>query len=58
MAASAGKTIKAEIMMEPIIFIPMTMVTAVSRAISRLRSVTGAPEALAKAGSKVTEKIW
>ena len=54
---SAGKIIRLEINIAPIIRIPRTMVTAVSTAIRTLYRETLTPVALAKLSSKVTANI-
>ena len=57
MEVNAGKMIRLEIIIAPIICIPSTMVTAVSTAINILYADTLTPVALAKLSSKVTAKI-
>lgn len=53
----AGNTTKAEIISEPIILIPRTMVIAVRIAISILNKPTFVPVEVANDSSKVTAKI-
>lgn len=56
-AVSAGKMTNAEIMMEPIICMPITMVTAVRIAIRDLYRSVRIPVALENVSSNVTAKI-
>ena len=58
MEVNAGKMIRLEISIVPIIRIPTTIVTAVSTAIIRLYNPVFMPVALAKDSSNVTAKIF
>ena len=57
-AVIAGNTINAEIISEPIIFMPRTIVTAVSTARSILYTFVFIPVALEKLSSNVTANIF
>ena len=57
-AVMAGKTISAEIINEPIIFMPSTIVSAVKTAISILYKFVLMPVAFEKFSSNVTANIF
>ena len=56
-AESAGKIMRADISSEPTKFIAITMITAITTAMSRLYISDRIPVALAKLSSKVTANI-
>ena len=58
MDVSAGKIIRLEMSIVPMMRMPTTMVTAVSTAMSRLYSPAFSPVARANASSKVTANIF